>query len=355
MSKRLGIIGMGSATLALTALVVTQTSDKVTLAQMLESSKEQQENGKLDTDYVLVKDVKEEKQIGSISLSPALYVPDQAEFLNQEVAWEDVQKTMNLGIVNQTVDDSLNQLDADIEENLGIEESKLNEVQKKMYAANVEYYKDAIKKAKETAIFESDILEVMQQFTEWASGYKALIEAAIAEEARLAELKEIVNVDNGSKKVEQTHHVSYEIPELGEEYLTYMPYTAITAKNTPHYKLQQLASTNSEGYRTYQDAICVALASSFGTKIGTLYDITFVDGKKLRAILSDNKSDKHTDKNKQYRDATGKYDGSSGNILEIVFDVEGYPDMNSVNRKINSDYPSKIASIVKVGVAGGFE
>lgn len=293
----------------------------------------------------------EDKEIGSISLSPSMYIPDSSEFRNQPVDEEDVKKTMELEAVSVAINAALAELSYGIENHLGYKIDELTQNQVDLYEENVSYYSKSILELEGVASNEEEVLTVLERFRDWSSDYKD----AITAEKNAKEVTEVEIVDNSvEESLSASEYISYGIPDLEDQYLTYMPYTAITAKNTPHYKLQQLATTNAEGYRVYDDAICVALGSAYGTKIGTLYNIKFSDGKIMRAVLSDNKSDKHTDSLHQYRDATGIYDGSSGNILEIVFDVEGYKDMYAVNRKINGDYSADIVSITKIGTAKGF-
>lgn len=293
----------------------------------------------------------EDKEIGSISLNPKMYIPDSSEFINQPVDEEDVKRTLELKTVAIAINSALAELSAGVENHLGYKTEELSQTQVDLYEENISYYSKSILELEDTASSEEEVLNVLQRFREWSSNYKYEITA----EKNAKEVTEVETVDNTTEEsLSPSEYISYGLPDLEDQYLTYMPYTAITAKNTPHYKLQQLATTNEEGYRVYDDAICVALGSAYGTKIGTLYNIKFSDGKQMRAVLSDNKSDKHTDSLHQYRDATGVYDGSSGNILEIVFDVEGYKDMYAVNRKINGDYSGDIVSITKIGTAKGF-
>lgn len=311
----------------------------------------------------------EEQPIGSIQLNPGMYIPEKEMLLNQEVDRNDVIKTMNLSDIMLATDTSLAEIDAGIFTHLGFTEAELTEVQVKLYDENVVHYSKEIQRVYVEALEEKEITAVLEEFNTWIESYKAAIlesieeektreleaieKAKAEEEAKLIEATEVVDHSPNSE-IPVMDYVSYGIPELGDQYLTYMPYTAITAKTTPHYRLQQLATTDKHGYRMYEGAVSVALATSYGTTIGTLYDIKFSDGKVMRAVLGDVKSDKHTDKYKQYRDATGSYDGKSGNIVEIIFDITNYPDMNSVNRKINSDYSGDVISIVKVGMAEGF-
>lgn len=97
--------------------------------------------------------------------------------------------------------------------------------------------------------------------------------------------------------------VSMGLPSVSGSTKTYAHYTAVTAKNSPQYKLlnSKECYTDSEtGIRMIDDCYCVALGSYYGSTIGTKYRITFSTGKSIKVILCDQKSNRHTDTNHQY-------------------------------------------------------
>lgn len=353
-------ISIGALLATSITLQFSNHSGRALAVQRLAEVQETKEEVKTEPAEVEAK----EPEVGSIQLSPGLYIPEEKTFRNQEVPREDVIKTMNLEAIKLAASSALAEIDAGVEIHLGYSEDDLNPVQLQLYEENVAHYSKLVQDAGQNSLEEQGVIDALNEFKDWASSYKKAIDASIEEEKQeqLAkeqeqeeEAKVIEEVDHSpTSTVSVTQQVSYGIPDLKEQYLTYEPYTAITAKTTPHYRLQTLAKTDKHGYRIYEDAVCVALASSYGTTIGTLYDIKFSDGKVMRAILGDNKADNHTDSLHQYRDATGAYDGKSGNIVEIIFDTTNYPTMQSVNKKINSDYSGDVVSIVKVGMAEGF-
>lgn len=305
-----------------------------------------------------------------IQLPPTLEVPKKEEFNNKEVSKKDVQKTIKLERYQLEVKTVQAYLSQGTKEHLGYLEEDLTTKQLLEYKTLVSNYSsdlrklikktgDLIQVADISKNFKKDASELAKSINE--DKFKVELEKLKEEKEKETSKKvvtEVVDTNKelgDSKELPQTVLVSYDVPSLKEQYLTYEPYTAITAKTTPHYRLQQLAKSNKDGYRIYEGAICVALGSAYGTKIGTLYNIKFSDGKKMKAILGDNKADIHTDSKHQYRDSREIYDGLSGNIVEIIFDRNGYNDSNSVNRKINGDYPADVVSIEKIGVAKGFE
>lgn len=96
---------------------------------------------------------------------------------------------------------------------------------------------------------------------------------------------------------------SFGLPDVGGETKTYAFYTAVTATGSPQYKLlnsEECTTDPETGIRMVDGRYCVALASYYGTKIGTKYRITLEGDKEIEVILCDQKSDAHTDENHQY-------------------------------------------------------
>lgn len=77
---------------------------------------------------------------------------------------------------------------------------------------------------------------------------------------------------------------------------SYMPYRAITATDSPQYRLQMSdAYTGSYGIRQVDGRYCVAIGSYFTTKIGTYFDLILENGTVIPCILGDQKADEDTD------------------------------------------------------------
>lgn len=320
----------------------------------------------------------------SITISPDLAIPDESEWKVEAPTREDVIRTMNMNEIELMTTAALAETSMSVEQLLGYSEQELNSAQVKMFTQSVADYSKRITLVSNNATDASEIEEVLKEFQEWTNTFsnavlkqreldiearkleqkekeERLAKIKAEEEAATEEVTEVTEVTSEDKEEDLTPspdiesaHISYGIPELGRQYLTYMPHRTITSKSSRQWKLQQIAETDEEGYRTVKGMPLIALASSYGTKIGTVYDITFANGDVLRAVLGDCKDDRHTDSRKQYRDSSGVYDGSSGNILEMILDDSKFSSMNAANRKINGDYPTKIVSIVKVGEVEGF-
>ena len=121
---------------------------------------------------------------------------------------------------------------------------------------------------------------------------------------------------------------SFGLPDVGGETKTYAYYTAVTATGSPQYKLLHSAECTTDpetGIRMVDGCYCVALASYYGTKIGTKYRITLEGDKEIEVILCDQKSDAHTDANHQY----------AVNNQDII---EFYIERSYLPRGIRGDY-----------------
>ena len=84
-----------------------------------------------------------------------------------------------------------------------------------------------------------------------------------------------------------------------------MPYTAITSKSSPQYKLQCKAYTGDYGIRQYDNRYCVAIGTGFNANVGTYFDLILTSGTVIPCIIADIKADKHTDSNNMVTKASG--------------------------------------------------
>ena len=82
---------------------------------------------------------------------------------------------------------------------------------------------------------------------------------------------------------------------------TYMDYKSVTSKGSSQYALlHDKKAESKDGFRMVDGYYCVAMGSFYGKQIGTKYYIDLANGKRIRCILGDQKSNKHTDSNHQY-------------------------------------------------------
>ena len=87
---------------------------------------------------------------------------------------------------------------------------------------------------------------------------------------------------------------------------TYESYT-VFGKSTPQQKLQNVATTDEQGFRRLNNRYMVALGSRFTSNIGQYFDIVLANGTVIPCMLSDQKSDEHTDPTHTWTIANGSY------------------------------------------------
>lgn len=86
----------------------------------------------------------------------------------------------------------------------------------------------------------------------------------------------------------------YNVPE-NRRFKSYMPYTAITSRTSPQYKLQNsFAYTGNYGIRQINGRYCVAIGTAFDVKVGTYFDLILKNGTVIPCIVGDIKSASHT-------------------------------------------------------------
>ena len=103
---------------------------------------------------------------------------------------------------------------------------------------------------------------------------------------------------------EQLDYIEYIVP-ITSGFKSYMPYTAITSKSSPQYKLQQSTYTGTYGIRQYGNRYCVAIGTAFNADVGTYFDLILVNGTVIPCIVADIKANNHTDSNNMVTIANG--------------------------------------------------
>ena len=139
---------------------------------------------------------------------------------------------------------------------------------------------------------------------------------------------------------EQLDYTEYIAP-ITSGFKSYMPYTAITSKSSPQYKLQQIAYTGTYGIRQYDNRYCVAIGTAFNADVGTYFDLILANGTVIPCIVADIKADRHTDSNNMITIANGC-------LTEFIV------DSSTLNRKAkrmgdisycNKDWDSRVEKI----------
>ena len=150
----------------------------------------------------------------------------------------------------------------------------------------------------------------------------------------------------------------FSIPNLNTVYYTYMPIRLVTNQTSWQWALRPYLSVDDLGFTRFEGAFGVALGTYYGSRIGTIYRITFADGEQIYGILADVKSDLHTDPTNRFKPSESGLP-SSGNILEFVMDdriphLDSMPmstRVNYINGIIRDRFPHRVIGIEKVGYA----
>lgn len=103
---------------------------------------------------------------------------------------------------------------------------------------------------------------------------------------------------------EELSYKEYTVP-ITSGFKSYMPYTAITSRESKQYKLQQMAYTGNYGIRMVDGRYCVALGTAFNADVGTYFDLILANETVISCVVSDVKSDKHTDSSNMITVASG--------------------------------------------------
>jgi hypothetical protein len=96
---------------------------------------------------------------------------------------------------------------------------------------------------------------------------------------------------------------------------TYMDYKTITTTTSKQWSLQQLATTDSKGFRRLNNDYIVAVGTFYSEEVGKQLKVTLDSGRSFTAIVGDIKQNRHTDSNNQYIP-------TNGNIIEFIVDAE---------------------------------
>lgn len=117
------------------------------------------------------------------------------------------------------------------------------------------------------------------------------------EKIEYIEIPKYIEVNPEDKKEIQPQTLQYRsvvVPQV-TGFKSFMTYTAITKKSSSQYKLQQLAHTDIQGFRVYEERYCVAVGTGVGASVGQFIDVVLVNGTHIPCIVGDIKSDAHTD------------------------------------------------------------
>jgi len=124
------------------------------------------------------------------------------------------------------------------------------------------------------------------------------------------------NIIESHREIEGSGYISVGLPEDADgSFKTYMDYKKITDKSSKQWHLQQLAYTDSEGFRKFNGSYLVAVGTYYADEVGKEFRVTLDSGIVFHAMVGDIKQDIHTDANNQYVTM-------NGNIMEFIVDVD---------------------------------
>ncbi len=123
----------------------------------------------------------------------------------------------------------------------------------------------------------------------------------------------------------------------------YMDYRCITDTSSVQYDMQQQAYTDDRGFRKIGDDYCVALGTGFTNGCGERFVIYLDSGYSFTAIVSDVKSDMHTDDTHCY---VPRGEGS-GNVVEFLIDGDYAEDamLSSGNAGYYDDLSGNVIAV----------
>ena len=134
---------------------------------------------------------------------------------------------------------------------------------------------------------------------------------------------------------EKLNYRDYTVP-ITSGFKSYMPYTAITSKSSPQYKLQQSTYTGTYGIRQYGNRYCVAIGTAFNADVGTYFDLILVNGTVIPCIVADIKANNHTDSNNMVTIANGCLTEFIVDSSALNKDAKRMGDISYCNKDWNS-------------------
>lgn len=111
-----------------------------------------------------------------------------------------------------------------------------------------------------------------------------------------------------------------ELPQIPTRVKFFTDYRCYNLWYTPHYRMQQMAWTDSQGLRRYNDDYIVALGSFYSIDIGDRFEVTLDTGTKFTVILGDGKVDVDCDNRNMYTPCLDYNGNESANMLEFIVD-----------------------------------
>ena len=155
-----------------------------------------------------------------------------------------------------------------------------------------------------------------QKAAEVAAAQNAAEEAA-AEQARIAAEEEQARQERIAAEQALCDNAPVNIPAVANRTAhPYMPYKAVTSRDTVQYKLLHGADAHSDvvtGLRMVGDRYCIAIGQGYGLRAGDKVDVVLEDGTYIKCIVGDMKAIVDTD-------PTRRYQNTDRNVVEMIVD-----------------------------------
>ena len=133
----------------------------------------------------------------------------------------------------------------------------------------------------------------------------------------------------------------YEVSTEASSFKSYMDYRALTDTSSTQYEMQQRAYTDDNGLRKIDEHFCVAMGTYYG-ELGDILRIETDEGATWTVILSDIKSDVHTD-------STHRYTTANHCMMEFIVDTDAMNYEIKQSGTVNAlGFQGKICKVTKI-------
>lgn len=147
--------------------------------------------------------------------------------------------------------------------------------------------------------------------------------------------------ENSSSQEEVINTKSYEVSTEASSFKSYMDYRALTDTSSTQYEMQQSAYTDDNGLRKIDEHFCVAMGTYYG-ELGDILHIETDEGATWTVILSDIKSDVHTD-------STHRYTTANNCMMEFIVDTSAMDHGIKQSGTVNAlGFQGKICKVTKI-------
>jgi len=117
---------------------------------------------------------------------------------------------------------------------------------------------------------------------------------------------------------------------------SYMGYKSLTHSDLPQAKLQEICTTDENGFRRCTGRYVIAVGSGVGGQVGDCVDVILENGTSIPCVIGDYKDDKHTDGSNLVGRANGCCSEFIVDVDLLRDDIKNKGDVSVVNVYWNS-------------------